>query len=712
MTTEAADLEKFLKQVDQISELVKEMNSNDAVSQQRAAEKADQLISAFKESGEADEPCETRLNRTVINNKPERNEAAPCGLRNDADTCQENFMKLLEKDAQERSERRKENEMLANALKEMGNEAFAKGDYETAVQRYSEGLEKLRDMQVLYTNRAQAYIKLEKYKEAVNDCEWALKCNEKCLKAYVHMGRANLALKNYEEAHRCYQKILEIDPKQERLVKDYTNQVYCEEKKNTQEKKALEEFEQGKENATSVLEVLQKLAKPDQVNLYYAGGVRLLTERIKDCTEQTLFRINNGFSIINSNTIVQRSLSVKSQEPFNDELCISVLILWQAVCKGNEENQQLLMQWAGITECLIELLASEKPGIQKECVALVLMYSLTEHGRALLLRNLDQTKLLERLMGYMHHQDFIAANAVGIMANLAAEKKFRVQFRPHFATAVMPHFITLLRNLSSANRSVLPQCISTVSNMAGDEGIRKQLADSEECWEACLVAMDGYLSSSKDSQHRDIAVALLGLMLNLSLERNTVIQGQAVNITARCVTLLCCMDGDIITKTTRLLSHILPQSNEAVDEAVKAGTVKKMFKFLKAGGQVTVRYAVMTLAVCTKQSRQASEELVKLDRKFCTLVKLQSVEDELIVGNAVLCLSQCMDVPGAATALLNSDIVKILLKHAGGDARKTTVQQNAAIALGKLCTAEPRHLSQLRQLHGLEILNSCMKHIK
>lgn len=50
------------------------------------------------------------------------------------------------------------------------------------------------------------------------------------------------------------------------------------------------------------------------------------------------------------------------------------------------------MQWAGTTECLIELLASEKPDIQKECVALVLMYSLTEHGRALLLRNLDQTK--------------------------------------------------------------------------------------------------------------------------------------------------------------------------------------------------------------------------------------------------------------------------------------------------------------------------------
>lgn len=41
------------------------------------------------------------------------------------------------------------------ALKDKGNEAFAKGDYESAVLRYSEGLEKLKDVRVLYTNRAQ-----------------------------------------------------------------------------------------------------------------------------------------------------------------------------------------------------------------------------------------------------------------------------------------------------------------------------------------------------------------------------------------------------------------------------------------------------------------------------------------------------------------------------------------------------------------------------
>ena len=44
---------------------------------------------------------------------------------------------------------------ILTALKEKGNEAFVKGDYGTAILCYSEGLEKLKDMKVLYTNRAQ-----------------------------------------------------------------------------------------------------------------------------------------------------------------------------------------------------------------------------------------------------------------------------------------------------------------------------------------------------------------------------------------------------------------------------------------------------------------------------------------------------------------------------------------------------------------------------
>lgn len=45
--------------------------------------------------------------------------------------------------------------LILIALKEKGNEAFVRGDYEAAILCYSEGLEKLKDMKVLYTNRAQ-----------------------------------------------------------------------------------------------------------------------------------------------------------------------------------------------------------------------------------------------------------------------------------------------------------------------------------------------------------------------------------------------------------------------------------------------------------------------------------------------------------------------------------------------------------------------------
>lgn len=73
------------------------------------------------------------------------------------------------------------------------------------------------------------------------------------------------------------------------------------------------------------------------------------------------------------------------------------------------------------------------------------------------------------------------------------------------------------------------------------------------------------------------------------------------------------------------------------------------------------------------------------------LLKLLDSENEMIVGNAAFCLGQCLAIPGAATSLLNSNVVMILLKHAGGDATRTSVQENAAIALGKLCVAESRY---------------------
>ena len=72
---------------------------------------------------------------------------------------------------------------------------------------------------------------------------------------------------------------------------------------------------------------------------------------------------------------------------------------------------------------------------------------------------------------------------------------------------------------------------------------------------------------------------------------------------------------------------------------------------------------------------------------------LRSSDDEVVLGNAALCLSHCLEVQGAALNLLATDAVPLLLRLAAADntpAGRTEAQRNAAIALGKLCHTEPR----------------------
>ncbi|NWT03248.1 TTC12 protein, partial [Mionectes macconnelli] len=628
------------------------------------------------------------------------------------------FLAMLEKDAKERAQQRKRKEQLANALKEEGNEAFRRGDLAGAIRSYSEGLEQLRDKQELYTNRAQAYLKIQEYEKAIGDCEWALKCNEKCIKAYFLMGKAHLALKHYPEARQCYEKILQVDPQKENLFKGKGQtllppcvaEVNLEEKRMKDEERAEKELQAGTVAALSVKELLQRLGTPGQDILFYTGGIRLLAAVVKDCTGQTLFRTNNGFSILGDNGAVRGSLCAERRSPAEVELCVSVLGLWQAVCAGNEENQRLLLTQPAVSAQLPELLSSGIPEIQRETLALVALYSESESGRKLLVKHQDLTRWLQILMAFVKSSDARAGSAMNILCDLIAEEGFKTQCRVLLSTGALPLFTQLLASARQVNLAALSCAIGIVGSLCADPGIRTQLAESRDCWQGCLKLLEESLDGSTPS-YQECVFAVLGLMMNLLLESNGIIQDLAVAISGRCLALLSHQDGRIVTRAIGVLSRALPASSSAVEEAVKAGVVKKMIKFLKAGGQLTARYGIKTLCICTRSSRQAQEELVKADKRFAVLLRLLESQEELVVGNAALCLSQCLGVAGAGRSLLGSNVVLLLLRLAGGDAARTSVQENAAIALGKLCAAEPRHIHQLRKLNGLAILNSSMKYV-
>uniref|UniRef100_A0A673UPH3 Tetratricopeptide repeat protein 12 n=1 Tax=Suricata suricatta TaxID=37032 RepID=A0A673UPH3_SURSU len=546
--------------------LIQEMNSDDPVVQQRAVLETEKRLRLTEEVQEED-GCRTALNKTVISPPQAPSQVSVSVLELEGQNPRsEAFLASVESDAKERARRRRENKVLADALRERGNGAFARGDYEAAVLCYSEGLEKLRDMKVLYTNRAQAYMKLGDFQKALVDCEWALKCDEKCTKAYFHMGKAHLALKNYSASRECYQKMLEINPQLQTQVKEYLNQVNLQEKAELQEKEAHTLLGSGKNTAVTIKNVLETLCKPHQTPLFYAGGIEILTEVIKDCPEQTLFRTNNGFSIISENEVIRRCFSTAGEGAVEETVCVSVLRLWQVVCAGNEENQRLL---------LCDPDTGSFPGSLRGLLAGGTVGSRTAHSKLLL----DFCSLLEALVSFLDFSDKKANSAMELLTDLALEERFRAWFRASLP-GVLPALTGVLRRDPVAtNRSALCQCIALMGNFSAEAAVRRQMCASEEFGDACL----GLMARCEVAADlcREVLYTLLGLVMNLCLQCPHLCEVWAVEVSRRCLLLLNSQDGGILTRAAGILSRTLASSGKMTEEALRAGVVRKMMKFLK-----------------------------------------------------------------------------------------------------------------------------------
>ncbi|XP_035300552.1 tetratricopeptide repeat protein 12 isoform X2 [Cricetulus griseus] len=702
------------------------MNSDDPAVQQKAVLETEKRLLLLEREQEED-GCRTTLNKTMI--------SPPRAPENADDMNPEAFLASVEKDAKERAKRRRESRVLADALKEKGNEAYVKGDYETAIFYYSEGLGKLKDMKVLYTNRAQAYIKLGDYEKALVDCEWALKCDERCTKAYFHMGKAHLAMKNYSknlrspskniksslfslatsclvsvsQSRECYQKIGEINPKLQTQVKESLNQVTLQEKADLQEKEARESLDSGKNTAMTTKNLLETLSKPDQTPLFYAGGIEILTEMMTDCTERTLFRTYGGFSTISDHEVIRKCLFSAGMDAVEEVLCVAVLKLWQAVCSDNEENQRQLVIHPDMARLLPSFMTSRILVIQQQSLALLLQLTQTENGRNQVIKQLDMIRLCEALLSFLDFSDKKSNTAIGVLTDLALEERFQVWLQANLPGVLPALTGALKREPKLTSPSALCQCIALMGNISAEPTARRHMMSCEEFGDACLELL---VKCEEDVDlFREVTYTLLGLIMNLCLEVPFISEMWAMEMSRKCLALLNSQDGGILTRAAGVLSRTLSSSPTIVEEALTAGVVKKMIKFLRMGGQTASHYAIKTLAVCTNSCHPAREEVMRLDKKFSILILLLESEDEILAGNAALCLGNCMEVPSAALSLLKTNIIQILLKLAGNDSQRTAVQLNAGIALGKLCTAEPRFAAQLRELHGIEILNSTMKHM-
>ncbi|KAF9542554.1 STIP1 y and U box-containing protein 1 [Mortierella hygrophila] len=100
--------------------------------------------------------------------------------------------------------------MTAEQHKLRGNEFFKAKDLDQAIHEYSTAIVKDPKVAVYYQNRANCYLKLEKYTSVVSDCERVVELDKKSVKGYYFMGKAHLELGQPSEAYSLLKKSYEL----------------------------------------------------------------------------------------------------------------------------------------------------------------------------------------------------------------------------------------------------------------------------------------------------------------------------------------------------------------------------------------------------------------------------------------------------------------------------------------------------------------------
>ncbi|XP_038065906.1 tetratricopeptide repeat protein 12-like isoform X1 [Patiria miniata] len=707
------ELEEFLRRVDELESVV----AGEAVPDKPV----EGSVSSAGDQASVQQQRES-VDRTVINHAALRDDSGPTTIQRNGSPSQsrgpDDFMRALEADANERAEKRKKRKAVATVLKDQGNQAFQKGDFTRAVELYTQGLERLKDLVVLYTNRAQAYNKLEKFTEAMEDCRTALQLEANNVKALVHLGKAQQGLKDYQAAATTYQEILKIDEKHEKMVADYIAAVNLAESTAKSDMEAERLFNEGDVKATGVHEIVMKLKQPHRPTAYYVGGMRILSLTLNDDSSRAQFRTFGGFDLLTDHPIIQKSLDDAAagedlKSGAHDLMC-TTLDLFTSAVMDNEENIVHLTHLSMVPAQVVDLLCNASSQLQSRCVRLVYTLSKNERGCCTVLQNLDVFRLLTALLTFLRdpRADSIGAIAADLLGQIQNER-----FVPRFSATVGDFeelnsaFEKLLLKNAKIHQAALLQSVRTIFALTKEKYVRNKMR-TKNVIAAVVCTMERLIKNQSGPLNEMILVDLTGLLMNIFAEScpSEGMHKELKSLFGMMMQLLKSENTDMRQRAIGLLSRTLPNTSESVIDVTKQNVIPQIIDVMKSDGDRCSQYALKCLAVLTQRSEKAKKELVKTDQELQTIREQLTGDSGISIANAALIIGHCTQVPGLSASLVSSDIIKTLLSNT--DTTGDAVKENCAIALAKLATTDERHLERLRELGGIGILHSCMKYVK
>ena len=101
--------------------------------------------------------------------------------------------------------------MDSSELKDLGNNEFRNGNYQSAIKYFDEAIEKDSENHILYSNRSAAYLSSGNGQLAFTDAEKCVNLEPTWAKGYGRKGAALHMLKKYEEAISCFEEGLKLE---------------------------------------------------------------------------------------------------------------------------------------------------------------------------------------------------------------------------------------------------------------------------------------------------------------------------------------------------------------------------------------------------------------------------------------------------------------------------------------------------------------------